>query len=223
MDDETYSVILKFLQGEFNVPVADRTKCQWSALVRLWRNRHQYSLNDDRNSILWNGRLVAKKSAIPELVKRGFDATRGGNARKLNIRLRENYCGMSEKAIQKELDLSRQCQLLRAKFPNRPPLKPITAKQVQERHQINLPDMMGWKVSHGRMTYKYVLTVQDVFSKYVWLKALRGKTSHEIAQHLANIYMEHGPPKVLQHDQGCESKGAEKRLMKSIKVKVFKS
>lgn len=61
--------------------------------------------------------------------------------------------------------------------------------------------MTGWKDTHGRATYKYVLMVQDVFSRYVWLKPLKGKSSHEIARHLEDIYMEHGPPKVLQHDQ----------------------
>ena len=83
--------------------------------------------------------------------------------------------------------------------------------------------MTGWKISHGRVTYKYVLTVQDVFSRYVWLKPLKGKSSHEIARHLQDIYMEHGPPKVLQHDQECEFKGAVKSLMESMKVKVIQS
>lgn len=87
MDDETYDIILKALRGEFHVPVADRTKCQRSALVRLWRNRNQYSLSDDRESILWNGKLVLKMSAIPEIAKTGYDATKGSNAWKVNIRL----------------------------------------------------------------------------------------------------------------------------------------
>ncbi len=223
MDNETYSVVLKVLKGEFDVSVADRTKTQRAALVRVWRNRHQYSLSDDGKSILCNGKIVVKKSDIPDIAKKGFDATKGSNTRKVNIRLREKYSGLSEKAVQRAFHSSRQCQLLRAKFPNRPPLKPITAKQVQERHQIDLLDMTGWKVTHGRVTYKYVLTVQDVFSRYVWLEPLKGKSSHEIARHLEDIYMEHGPPTVLQHDQGCEFKGAVKRLMESMKVKVIQS
>lgn len=35
--------------------------------------------------------------------------------------------------------------------------------------------------------------------------------------------MEHGRPKDLQHDQGCEFKGAVERLMASMKVKVIQS
>ena len=88
MADETYSVILKVLKGEFDVPVADRTKTQRAALVRAWRHRHQYSLSDDGKSILCNGKIVAKKSDIPDLAKKGCDATKGSNARKVNIRLR---------------------------------------------------------------------------------------------------------------------------------------
>lgn len=186
MGDETYSTVLKVLKGEFDVPVADRMKTQhW-----VWRNRDKYSLSDDGKSVLCNGRVVVKKSDIPALAKRGFDATKGSNARKVNIRLREKYSGLSEKTVQQAFDSSRQCQLLRAKFPNKPPLKPITAKHVQTRHQTDLVDMTGWRVTHGRPIYKYILTVPDVFSRYVWLKPLKGKSSRVIAQHLADIYME---------------------------------
>lgn len=100
MDDETYSVILKVLKGEFDVPVADRTKTQRSARVRVWNNRDRHSLSDDRESTLSKGKIVAKKSDIPELAKGGFDTTKGSNAQKVNIRLREKYSGLNEKAVQ---------------------------------------------------------------------------------------------------------------------------
>lgn len=80
-DNETYSVTLKVLKGEIDVPVADRRKKnQLSALVRIKRNEHQYFLSDDRESIVCNGKNVLKTSAAPELVRRGFDATKCSNA-----------------------------------------------------------------------------------------------------------------------------------------------
>ncbi len=57
--------------------------------------------------------------------------------------------------------------------------------------------MTGWKVPHRAAIYKYVLTVQDVFSGCVLLKALKGTSSHKIARHVADIYTEHGPPNAL--------------------------
>lgn len=47
MDEETYDVILKLLKGEFNVPVASRTIVQRNAIIRFWRNRDQFSMDDN--------------------------------------------------------------------------------------------------------------------------------------------------------------------------------
>lgn len=83
--------------------------------------------------------------------------------------------------------------------------------------------MGKWKISQGRFTYRYILTVLDVFSRYTWLRPLKGKHSSEIAKHLDDIYSEHGPPQVLQHDQGREFKGAVQRLMESMQVRIIQS
>lgn len=74
-----------------------------------------------------------------------------------------------------------------------------------------------------KLSYRYILTVIDVFSRYMWLKPLKRNSSFEIAKHLYKIYCEHGPPKVLQHDQGTEFKGAVKILMRSLQVKIIES
>lgn len=87
----------------------------------------------------------------------------------------------------------------------------IQAKEVQDRHQIDLLGKM--KISYGQALYRYILTVMDVFSRYMWLKPLKRKSSVEIAKHLNKIYREHGPPKVLQHHKGTEFKGALKILI----------
>ena len=52
----------------------------------------------------------------------------------------------------------------------------------------------------------------DVFSRLVWLRAVREKSSKVISDELENIYLEHRPPCVIQSDQGGEFKGAVKRL-----------
>ena len=57
-------------------------------------------------------------------------------------------------------------------------------------------------------------------SRYIWLRPLESK---EIAKHLNEIYTEHGPPNILQHDQGKEFKGAVQKLMESYQVKVIQS
>lgn len=106
---------------------------------------------------------------------------------------------------------------------NKPILKPIKAKEVETRHQTDLVDMNKWKVWYGKATY-YILTVQDVFSRYyVWLKSLKGKSSTVIANHLNSIYSEHWPPKIIQHDQGKEFHGAVRKLMQTLNVKIIQT
>ncbi|RXN00644.1 SCAN domain-containing protein 3 [Acipenser ruthenus] len=218
MSDETYDVILKALKGEFNVPVAQRSRTQRAALVRLWRNRQLYALSEDGQAITFAGKLVAKKSTIPTLVNRVLDETKGSGARKVNIHLTEEYSGISRASVQGTLDRSRRYHLHKMIFGNKPIPKSIKAKAVQDLHQIDFLDMGKWRVSHGQATYRYILTIVDVFSRYIWLRPLKSKHSAEIAKHLEDIYSEHGPPKILQHDQGKEFKGAVRKLMESLQA-----
>lgn len=192
---------MKKLKGEFNVPVTERTRTQQSALVRLWRNINLYSLSQDGKTLLCVGKPVALKSNVGGMVKKGLDDTMGSGARRLNKRLNDQYSGISERKVQRILDSSKRYQLHKARFGNKPIPRPIRAKEVQDRHKIALLDMGKWQIRHGHFTYRYILIVIDVFSRYTWLKPLKGKDSSEIAKHL-DIYTEHGPPQVLQHDQG---------------------
>lgn len=58
---------------------------------------------------------------------------------------------------------------------------------------------------------------------HTWLRPMKSKHSTEIARHLEDIYTEHGPLKVIQHDQGKEFKGAVQKLMESFQVKIIQS
>ena len=44
-------------------------------------------------------------------------------------------------------------------------------------------------------TYKYMMSVIDIFSSFLFLRPLQTKESSEVAEHLLDIYMEHGPQK----------------------------
>mgnify|MGYP001795616374 CR=1 FL=1 len=58
---------------------------------------------------------------------------------------------------------------------------------------------------------------------FVWLRAMTEKSSKVIANDLQSIYREHGPPRILQFDQGSEFKGAVKDLCRSFKIKIIRS
>ena len=75
---------------------------------------------------------------------------------------------------------------------------------------------------HGK-TFRYILTVQDVFSRYVWLRPLTGKGSKQVPKELRELYCEVGPPKVLQRVNGGEFKKAVEQLCRKLEVKIIRS
>ena len=50
--------------------------------------------------------------------------------------------------------------------------------------------------------YKYIMSVIDMFSWFVFLRPLQLTESAEVVEDLLDIYNEHGPPDILQSDQG---------------------
>ena len=78
-------------------------------------------------------------------------------------------------------------------------------------------------VSCSGQRYQYILTIQDVFSRYLWLRPLTYKTSKVVCKALGDLYIEVGPPKVLQSDRGGEFKKWVKKLCKNLNVKMIQS
>ena len=221
MPDEIYDVVLQCVKGDFNVEVSQRSRAQRSALVRYWRNRDWLSVS---NGVLYlGGKRVMKKSELSANVKDCMDATKGSGARKIRHRLAATFCGISENQVTNVLEKSATYQKVKARFVNRAVLQPIRASDTQIRHQIDVMDLHRYAINYRGRHYRYILTVMDVFSRYLWMRPLSTKRSTEIAQHLTAIYMEHGPPRVVQHDRGREFRGAVEILMKKLKAKIISS
>lgn len=85
--------------------------------------------------------------------------------------------------------IMKQPQKMRPIFQSKEPLLPIEAGKVQERMPVTV----------GTNTYKYTMSVIDIFSRFVFLRPLRSKESDsaEVAENLQRIYYEHGPPEIL--------------------------
>ena len=88
---------------------------------------------------------------------------------------------------------------------------------------MDLVDKRKQAVSCSGQRYQYILTIQDVFSRYLWLRPLTYKTSKVVSKALGDLYIEVGPPKVLQSDRGGEFKKWVKKLCKNLNVKMIQS
>ena len=154
MDDEKYHIKL-LVKGRFSVQVKQRTKAQRAAYVRYWRNRERYSIIDDK--LLFDGKIV-NESDMKTIVHERFRESKGSGPRRLKYQLKGGYCGMSEANVKKVLDQSATYQRLNARFANSVPIRPIRAKEVHGRHQVDLVDVQKLKspVQREKLPIHYV-------------------------------------------------------------------
>ena len=141
-------------------------------------------------------------------MKHKLKEMKGGSARQVRIELQRNVGGVSEQLVQNIINKERKMQLLNVRFTNKPIHRPVTARFVHQRHQIDIVSMS--RVKYKGIQQRYVL---DVFSRYVWLRALPRKSSKAVTKAVETIYEEHGPPKTVQSDNGGEFKGEFDRYL----------
>ena len=101
---------------------------------------------------------------------------------------------------------------------------PIISKYPGERIQIDLIILTSCNpLSNGG--YKYILTVKDHFSTFVWLRKLKRKNKNAVFKKLKNIFRDFRAPDILQADNGGEFKNMARShkqmaaLLKRLKLK----
>ena len=156
------------------------------------------------------------------MVKSNYKSTKGEGAWKLQQNMENIYSGTGEK-INIVLNRMKDQQQLRPTFKSKAPLKPITAKTVQEWNQIDLVNTSSIAITIEDKTYKYILSVNDIFSRYLHLYPLESKDSYGIAQALIEIYNDHKTPEIIQSDQGSEFKGTMTVVCKQMNAKIIRS
>ena len=72
----------------------------------------------------------------------------------------------------------------------------MEAKAALERLQIDLVDFAKNPSQVGEATFHYVLSILDVFTKYLWLYPLENKRCATVATHLKAHFFDWGAPKV---------------------------
>ena len=84
----------------------------------------------------------------------------------------------------------------RKKFATRP----TRTSHHNSQWQADLNDMITYRDG----SYRYILTVVDIFSRYAWARALKTKMGEEMVQAFKSIFKEGSSPHYLQTDQGRE-------------------
>ena len=121
---------------------------------------------------------MVKKEGVSDVVNKMYKSS---GVRKIYHKLKNSYSSVAERDVQKVLAKSSVHQRLNVRFENKARLRPVRARTVQIRHQIDLVDMKILRTKYKGKTYKYVLSIIDVFSRYHWLVPLQTKKSSQVA------------------------------------------
>lgn len=224
LTDAEYRIIWKrTLDGHYDVPVADRTLLEKTTLRRYQRYRQFYSAERNPSRLYYKEKEVLSDKKCNHVILSNYQKCKGIGVRRLYKLLKRRYTGISERKIKSVLAKLPDYEKKTAKFPNKAPLKHVCSKTVHEILQIDIVDMQRHAVTHKKKSCKYILSVMDIFSRYVWLKALPNKAAGSVAKHLSIIFREFGEPKVVQHDRGKEFDGKVTQLLKTRNIKNIKS
>ena len=224
LSDEVYDTLLLMLQGKFHVPVVERSREQKNAVVRFWRNRDRFHLGPETTPTLYfDGRKVVKTSSISVIVGKTFEQVKSGGCRKLRNRASTEFAGLSERRILQVTSSEVKYRIRKAKFTNKATREQVLAENVHSQHHVDLMDMFNGAIHHNGRIYRYVLSVMDIFSRFLWLRPLQRKSSRHVSRCLTSIYNEHGPPDRLKTEAGSRFEGKLKSVCEKWKIELGKS
>ena len=117
-------------------------------------------------------------SQINNVVSFFYNRCKGENSSKLLARIRQYYVGISKDKIQSFINKIREHCLGNPIFSNKEHLKPVIATKPMKRCQINLVvfENNPSDDEHGNV-YKYALSCLDVFSRYLFLRRMKSKST----------------------------------------------
>ena len=218
VDDNKYETLLLLVKGRFQVPVAEQTRSQKSAVVQFWRRKELFTLGNEENPTLYfKGRKDVKKSEVSRVVAKTFKETKSASYKKLKQRSHDSCAGLTDRKIRQVTSSNISYRVHNAAFTNKAVPKPVRAHHVQ--HHVDLVDLSKKPIELGGKSYRYILSVMDVFSRYIWLAPLPTKSSRDVARELKKIYERDGPPDRLQSDQGLEFHGRVENICKTYKIR----
>lgn len=147
------------------------------------------------------GLIMATKGTTYQIVKDIHISCGHKGDRSTHQKIRENYVNISRKIVEAYVRQCERCtEKLKKKETKGIVIKPITAKEFNDRAQIDLVDFQS--LPDGE--FKWVMHYQDHLTKYHLLRPLRLKTASNVAEKVFDIFIDFGAPCILQSDNGRE-------------------
>ena len=94
------------------------------------------------------------------------------------------YC--TRQRILQQIYEKREKQVLKPILTNEDPQKTIVVRSPMERHQIDLINMSAYASEIGGKVYKYILSIIDIFTRFLWLIPFENAQSASVTEALSS-------------------------------------
>ena len=237
LEDPVYLNLISLLKGSLSIPTRERDAAARKAYYYYYNYGKQLSVcsvehpligTDAVERIMYTSShgkqtILMKCSEKHKCIDFFYSRSKGDCARKLKKRMDEIFTGISENDIQQYINTSKRNQEIKAVFDNKPPLKPVTASKVWERIQIDLMSMEDVPVVNEGKNYRWILSIIDVFSRYLVLRPLHSKDTAVVAAELLQVFADFGTPSIIQTDRGSQFQGSVVTVAKQFNVTIIRS
>jgi len=226
---EDFNNIVTYLQS--GTPPAI---CSTSGKIQQFRKRCKDLVYDDNSGYLFYVRPPKdensppiKKRVVPmydmnlreTLFEKFHTAGSHFSYHKTYKMLYEEHIGITQEEIEKYVRNCPTC-IRNTSIKEKTDLTPVVAYGPLQHIQIDLVDLLSFAEHNDG--YSYVLTMIDVFSRYVWAIPLKNKEGRTIHKKLVKFFQNFGPPNILHADNGSEFvTDVLNRTCKTLKVLIF--
>ena len=191
VDDETYNHLLEAIDAK--EIVAYSHTCPVARRVHDMQQDYVFSIEEKFNiaagkvETLLLVEIEGRKVIFPRIGGVGtiidfflYKTYKGEGARKLRKRILMSYAGIVRNKLQTFLnEIPEHCREIPI-FRNKPPLQTVVSHTPNSRHQIDLVCFEKDPQVRDGNVFMYVLSVLDVFSRYVFLRPATSKEPKEI-------------------------------------------
>ena len=178
--------------------------------------------NEMQETVVCDGRIIIRRSQIATIVNHYRRYSKGQGAKKIYESIKRKYCGLARPTIQDIINSDPIQKKIIPSFKNKAKLKTIQSSEPMGRLQMDLVDVKGI----GNLdvsVYRYVLSILDVHSRYLWLYPLKKKDSKDVARSIQENIEAYGPPRKIQTDRGGEFRKAVVRLCQENGIQHIRS
>ncbi|KAF0525115.1 SCAN domain-containing protein 3-like [Gigaspora margarita] len=172
---------------------------------------------------------LIKKRVVPtydsELREALFEKFHIGDAHfeyyKIYTMIYKRHIGITQHEVEKYVNACPTC-IQNGSIKEKSDLEPVVSDGPLEHLQVDLVDLLSYAEHNDR--YSYVLTLIDIFSRYVWAIPLKDKKESTIHSELVNVFKNFGPPAKLQADNRSKFRTKVlKSMCDAFKIKLVHS